>query len=125
MSTSDVEISNSSCSNNSATKGSIIYSVAKGNNNLTLCGFSNNTADVGGLIYSVNGRNLSKINKLNDNNLGSDGCSSTVIQIDDNNCVSTFRKDSTKLVYVNIEYQKDGILQYETDKTFFWHAIFK
>ena len=73
------------------------------------------------IIYEYD--KISNNNKLNDNNLGSEGCSSTVIQMDDNKCAFSFRKDSTKFVYVNIEYQKDGILQYEADKTFYWHAI--
>ena len=67
--------------------------------------------------------NITNNNKLKDNNLPSDGCSSTVIQINDNEWAFTFRRDSSKLVYVNIEYQKDGILQYKTNQTYFWHAI--
>ena len=73
------------------------------------------------IIYEY--KNINNINKLNDKNLRSDGCSSTVIQADDNNCAFTFRRDSSKPVYVNIDYQNDGILQYKTDETFFWHAI--
>ena len=60
---------------------------------------------------------------LDKKNLRSDGCSSTVIQIDDNNWAFTFRRDSSASVYVNIVYQKDGILQYKTDPDFFWHTI--
>ena len=73
------------------------------------------------IIYEY--ENINNNNKLNDKNLRSDGCSSTVIQADDNNCAFTFRRDSSKSVYVNIDYQKDGILQYQTDQTFFWHSI--
>ena len=73
------------------------------------------------IIYEY--ENINNNNKLNDKNLPSDGCSSTVIQADNNNCAFTFRRDSSKSVYVNIDYQNDGIFQYETDQTFFWHAI--
>jgi hypothetical protein len=45
------------------------------------------------------------------------------IQANDNNCAFTFRRDSSKSVYANLGYQNDGILQYQTDQTFFWHAI--
>ena len=74
------------------------------------------------LIIYIFDNNLTnyKLNKIN--NL-TDGCSSTIIQIDDDNSAFTFRRDSSKSVYVNIVYQKDGILQYKTDETFFWHAI--
>ena len=75
------------------------------------------------IIYEYDNITNNNNNKLNDNNLRSDGCSSTVIQNDDKNCAFTFRRDSSKSVYVNIAYQKDGILQYKTDQTFFWHAI--
>ena len=67
--------------------------------------------------------NITNNKYIVDNNLHSDGCSSTVIQIDDNDWAYTFRRDSSSSVYVNIVYQKDGILQYKTDNCFFWHAI--
>ena len=62
--------------------------------------------------------NITNNNNLNNNNLRSDGCSSTVIQINDNDCAFTYRTDTSKSVYINILYQKDGILQYKTDETF-------
>ena len=62
-------------------------------------------------------------NKLIDNKLTSEGCSSTFIQIDDNNAAFTFRRDSSTSVNVNIIYQSIGILQYKNDPDFFWHSI--
>ena len=43
--------------------------------------------------------------------------------MDGENFAFSFRRDSTASVYVNIIYQKNGILQYKTDSTFFWHSI--
>ena len=73
------------------------------------------------IVYEY--ENINNNNKLNYKNLRSDGCSSTVIQNGNDDCAFTFRIDSSKLFYVNIDFQKDGILQYKTDQTFFWHSI--
>ena len=73
------------------------------------------------IIYEYD--NIINNKNLVDKNLRSDGCSSTVIQIDDNDWAFTFRRDSSESVYVNIVYQKEGILQYKTDPDFFWHTI--
>ena len=62
-------------------------------------------------------------NYLIDNNLHNDGCTSTIIQINDNESAFTFRRDSSTSVYVNIAIKNDGILQYKTDPDFFWHLI--
>ena len=100
----------------------IIYKIVKGNVTLERNWYGENKPDLNKLIvYEY--KNINNNNKINDKNLRSDGCASTVIQIDDNNYAFTFRKDSTKLVYVNIEYQNDGILQFETNQTYFWHTI--
>ena len=73
------------------------------------------------IVYEF--ENITNNKNVYDGNLRSDGCSSTVIQINDNDCAFTFRRDSSASVYVNIIYQNDGILQYKTDDVFFWHAI--
>ena len=73
------------------------------------------------IIYEY--ENAIKNNKLIDNKLTSEGCSSTFIQIDDNNAAFTFRRDSSTSVNVNIIYQSIGILQYKNDPDFFWHSI--
>ena len=74
------------------------------------------------IIYDFD--NNLKFNYLYDNNyIISEGCTSSVIQIDDNNSAFTFRRDSSSEVYVNIIYQNNLILQYKTDDMFFWHAI--
>ena len=73
------------------------------------------------IIYEY--ENINNNNKLKYKNLRSDGCSSTVIQNGNDDCAFTFRIDSSKLFYVIIDFQKDGILQYKTDQTFFWHSI--
>ena len=62
-------------------------------------------------------------NKLNDTKYSEEGCSSTIIQIDEQNSAFTFRRDSDEGVNVNIIYQKNGILQYKNDLDYFWHAI--
>lgn len=62
-------------------------------------------------------------NKLNDIKYSEEGCSSTIIQIDEQNSAFTFRRDSDEGVNVNIIYQKNGILQYKNDLDYFWHAI--
>ena len=68
--------------------------------------------------------NITNSNKnIYEKNLRSEGCSSTVIQIGEYDCAFTFRRDSTQLNYVIIDYQKDGILQYKTGDSFFWHTI--
>ena len=67
--------------------------------------------------------NIYNKNLLNKNNILDEGCSSTIIQMDRENFAFSFRRDSTASVYVNIIYQKNGILQYKTDSTFFWHSI--
>lgn len=101
----------------------VIYKIVGGRVILNSVWFGEINPDLNKLIiYEYD--NITNNNKLKDNNnLRSDGCSSTVIQIDDNHWAFTFRRDSSKLVYVNIEYQKDGILQYKTDQTFFFHTI--
>ena len=73
------------------------------------------------IIYEY--ENAINNNKLIDNKLTSEGCSSTFIQIDDNNAAFTFRRDSPTSVNVNILYQSQGILQYKNDPDFFWHSI--
>lgn len=62
-------------------------------------------------------------NKLNDTKYSEEGCSSTIIQIDEQNSAFTFRRDSDEGVNVNIIYQKNGILQYKNDLDYFWHVI--
>ena len=73
------------------------------------------------VIYEYD--NIINYKKLDENNLRSDGCSSTIIQIDDDESAFTFRRDSSESVCVYIAYQKDGILQYKSDDIFFWHVI--
>ena len=63
--------------------------------------------------------NITNNNNLDNNNLLLDGCSSTVIQINDNDCAFTYRTDSPKSVYANILYQKDGILHSDRTNFFF------
>ena len=71
------------------------------------------------IIYEY--ENINNNNKLNYKNLRSDGCSSAVIQNGNDDCDFTFRIDSSKLFYVIIDFQKDGILQYKTDQTFLFN----
>ena len=100
----------------------IIYKILGGNVILDYNWWGEKNPDFNKLIiYEY--ENITNNKDLVDKNLRSDGCSSTVIQIDDNNWAFTFRRDSSTSVYVNIVYQKDGILQYKTDDVFFWHTI--
>ena len=100
----------------------VIYKIAGGKVYLDYNNWGEKNPDLNKLIiYEYD--NVSDNNKINNKNLRSDGCSSTVIQIDDNDSAFTFRRDSSKSVYVNIAYQEDGILQYKTDELFFWHNI--
>ena len=119
----DLIINNSSITYlNKSYNNPIIYKIVGGGVFLNWVWFGEINPDLNKLIiYEYD--NITKNNKLKDNNLRSDGCASTVIQINNNNWAFTFRRDSSKLVYVNIEYQKDGIFQYKTDQTFFWHTI--
>ena len=52
------------------------------------------------VIYEYD--NITNYKKLDDNNLRSDGCSSTIIQIDDNESSFTFRRESSKSVCLYI-----------------------
>ena len=52
-----------------------------------------------------------------------DDCASNVIQIDNENFVFTFRRDSTSQLCVDIVQQDEGILQFKCDSTFFIHAF--
>ena len=103
--------------NNKSYEVPIIYKIIGGK--VTLEGVDPNLEKL--IIYEY--ENINNNNKLNYKNLRSDGCSSTVIQNGNDDCAFTFRIDSSKLFYVNIDFQKDGILQYKTDQTFFWHSI--
>ena len=103
--------------NNKSYEVPIIYKIIGGK--VTLEGVDPNLGKL--IIYEY--ENINNNNKLNYKNLHSDGCSSTVIQNGNDDCAFTFRIDSSKLFYVNIDFQKDGILQYKTDQTFFWHSI--
>ena len=207
MSGNNIEIINSSCYNNKAINGTILYSITGGYSSFINDNFKNNRADIGGLIYTLSGRvyseetnynssfincslidnigkkgliysifdeliiNNSSITYLNkcydvpiiykiisgkviennnwwgennpdlkkliiyeyenftsnmilkNNNLATEGCASTMIQIDDNNAAISFRRDSSQAVNVNIIYQKNGILQYKSDPDYFWHVI--
>lgn len=78
------------------------------------------------IIYEKENLNLNNNNKIiNNKNLRSEGCASTVIQIDNNNTAFTFRRDSSDPLNVNIIYQKNNsiILQFKNDPDYFWHAI--
>ena len=207
LSGNEIKIINSSCYKNNAINGSILYSLAGGNNLFINDIFENNKADVGGIIYTLSGRissqktnyssNFSnchlldnygkkgliysifddliitnssitlknksydvpiiykiisgdviehnnwwgdvnpdfdkliiyeKENNFNNKNIinnifSSEGCSSTIIQIDNNNSAFTFRRDSSEAVNVNIVFQKNGIIQFKSDPDFFWHGI--
>ena len=104
----------------------IIYKIVGGKVILDYIWWGEKNPDLNKLIiYEYNNSSINSINNNNidSKNLRSDGCSSTVIQIDDNDWAFTFRRDSSKSVYVNIVYQNDGILQYKADETFFWHTI--
>ena len=73
------------------------------------------------IVYEY--ENSIKHNKLNASNNYLEGCSSTMIQIDDKNSAFTFRRDSSEGINVNIIYQKNGILQLKNDPDYFWHGI--
>ena len=80
--------------------------------------------DLSKLIIYEYEKNLNTINlNINNNHDFSEGCSSSMIQIDDKNSGFTFRRDSTHGVNVDIIYQKNGILQFKSDPDFFWHGI--
>ncbi len=53
----------------------------------------------------------------------SDDCASSVIQIDDENFVFTFRRDSSYQLCVDIVHQDEGILQYKCDSSYFIHSF--
>ena len=73
------------------------------------------------IIYEY--ENITNNNNIFDNEEITEGCSSTFIQIDDDNAAFTFRRDSSTSINVNIIYQNNGILQYKSDPDYFWHAI--
>ena len=102
----------------------IIYKIVGGNVDVQNNWWGQNNPDLNKLIiYEY--ENIPNYKNLNNNNLRSDGCSSTVIQINDNDCAFTFRRDSLHSVYVNIIFQNDGIFQYKTDTTFFLACNYK
>ena len=108
--------------NNKSYEVPVIYKIVGGNVTLQNVWWGIYKPDLTKLIiYEY--ENINNNNKLNDKNLRSDGCSSTVIQNGNDDCAFTFRIDSSKLFSINIDFQKDGILQYKTDQTFFWHSI--
>ena len=74
------------------------------------------------LIIYEKENNFNNKNIIN-NIFSSEGCSSTIIQIDNNNSAFTFRRDSSEAVNVNIVFQKNGIIQFKSDPDFFWHGI--
>ena len=124
MSNNEIQIASSTCKDNYAIYGPVLYSAAGGNNSIR-SDINNNKAEIGGMIYTIKQPSLNKVTNFSsiEKNLLSEGCSSTVIQIDDNDSTFTFRRDSSKSAYVIIAHQKDGILQYLTEDTFFWHTI--
>ena len=88
----------------------IIYKIVGGKVILDYIWWGEKNPDLNKLIiYEYNNSSINSINNNNidSKNLRSDGCSSTVIQIDDNDWAFTFRRDSSKSVYVNIVYQND------------------
>ena len=74
---------------------SVIYKIVGGKVILGSVWWGKVNPDLNKLIiyeYEKNEK-INNNNKLNNKNLRSDGCSSTVIQPNDNNCVFTFRRD--------------------------------
>ena len=61
MSRNNIQILNSSCHDNLAINGSILYSIAGGNSTFMTNNFQNNKADVGGILYTISGRYLNQV----------------------------------------------------------------
>ena len=119
----DLIIKNTSITyNNKCYEIPVIYKIIGGKVILEDVWWGQNKPDLNKLIIKEY-ENMNDNNKAIDKNLLSDGCSSTVIQNGNDDCTFSFRIDSSKLFSVNIEFQKDGILEYKTDQTFFWHSI--